>query len=147
MIFTVNCTLEMKHWHMDKIMQIFTHWETMLILIYNSCFRFIDKAAEAVVCLHSWQQLTSLWVIYLSEYCGTMNRLILGEFMTTTTTTTTTWLNAPLFEELQRGSNFDWFVVARLSHPLRSPGCLRWHSKPFLCYYTSQYCRLTVIMH
>ena len=65
MIFTVECTLEMKHLHMDKIIQIFMHGETMLItrdkdLFYNGCYRFIDKAAEAVVCLHSWQQLTSL---------------------------------------------------------------------------------------
>ena len=31
MIFTVECTLEMKHLHMDKIIQIFMHGETMLI--------------------------------------------------------------------------------------------------------------------
>ena len=38
-------------------------------------------------------------------------------------------------------------VVARLSLSLRSPGCLPCHSLPFLCFYTSLYCRLTVIMH
>ena len=31
MIYTVECNLEMKHLHMDKIIQIFMHGETMLI--------------------------------------------------------------------------------------------------------------------
>ena len=39
-----------------------------------------------------------------------------------------------------------FFIITGL-WPLRSPGCLRYHSSRALCFYNTLCCRLTVIMH
>ena len=57
MIFTVECTLEMKNLHMDKIIQIFMHGETMLITR--------DKDYFITVVIVSLIKLQKQWFVYI----------------------------------------------------------------------------------
>ena len=57
MIFTVECTLEMKHLHMDKIIQIFMCGETMLITR--------DKDSFIMVVIVSLIKLQKQWFVYI----------------------------------------------------------------------------------
>ena len=57
MIFTVECTLEMKHLHMDKTIQIFMHGENMLITR--------DKDQFITVVMVSLIKLQKQWFVYI----------------------------------------------------------------------------------